>query len=430
MAMRLPEEILIEIISLVALSGTKFHQPVQRDDLNHRQILSMMLVCQRWHTLAEPFLYRRLRFGHVWPYDPERDWDFLRFLEYQPHLANYVREVDVHNRAIEIDGLVLDILSCCKRTQRLNYFGRLSNTPSAVLEAIKSLPLKKLYLGSLTFNLLMDHNFLFLLELRSLEELHMQDWSSEYGTIVPVNLRYPSPTEFDNLPTKYIRSSNIKTLHLGRPNSFPSLTTYLVFCPIHLEEISLEGLDCAGGPEQTFLSPDEIEQLLGLHRDSLKRIRVLTLGSISSNFKDLLPSFIAFPRIEQLWLCATQVFRRETPCDLYRKISAPKLSLLILEFSEEVCYYGGGDAFNGAEIQWIQEFATIHSQTHLAPKLREIFIIFRPILENTQDFSWPWDRLNKVAEFCSPRGIKLTYSEPIDRAEWDLKVAEELKYRG
>ncbi|OAX79249.1 hypothetical protein ACJ72_06436 [Emergomyces africanus] len=416
---KIPEEILEQIFSIVAL-----HPPVSSwHDSRYKETLAVMLVCRRWHRIAEPLLYRRIKFGQSETSDPlislQDGRRLLQSLKRKPYLSNYIRDVTIgssfrygHNESTGLyevsdvfNELVPEILRYCNETVVL-WICELSSA-SSVLEAIKKLPLKSLSIQRVNYSLFSDVFFNWLVSLRSLEELHIGTW------------RKHSSLPLNSLPTSLRGQSNIKIFKLDETNTCPTFTESCLALPAALEEVSLRGLRWSRS--DWHYSTDEIQALLVLHRDSLRRIRVSYLDT-----SGLLPTFAIFPRLEQLFLCAYQVFGKEKPTELYLKLCAPNLKLLILHVDAEVTHSLDSESFSETEVEWLEQFASAHSQTLLAKKFCELHVIFFPVVECSKDLSWPWDRLDRAAEIVSKHGIKLTYSEPTSREEWAKQVAEQV----
>ncbi|EEP81880.1 predicted protein [Uncinocarpus reesii 1704] len=408
--MTIPNEILEKIFIKIALDAAAVWSHIFLPfNTNPKGILTLMLVCQKWHRIAEPILYRRQQYIAKPPITSEHAGSLLHLLDRKPYLAGYIRELSIDARPDNFDEAVLKILHHCKRLTLLHLDGQLSAPPSAVPAAIQSLPLKSLSITTVESSLLRDGFFNFLLGLRYLENLKIGDWASPYPT-----------TDLKRLPADFRRQSNIKTLQLKEPNTYPTLTEDCLALSAALEEVILTGFEFSRS--SWYYSSDQIQALLLPHCDSLRRVELSSILKGDSTPCPL-PDFSVFPRLEQLSLCPYHVFYHEKPTDLYRKLAAPNLQLLILHFHPESTHYVGADVFGEAQIDWLEEFASVHSQTCLAANFRELHIIFFPSVEDSEDLSWPWDRLDRAAEIVSRHGIKLIYSEPpTSRAEWETEA--------
>ncbi|OJD17664.1 hypothetical protein AJ78_02255 [Emergomyces pasteurianus Ep9510] len=412
---KIPDEILEKIFMMIAFDAavglSHIFLPL---NTNPKGVLALMLVCQKWHRIAEQILYRRIEYMGKPPITSERAGSLPHLLDRKPYLSNYIRELSIYGPWEIYDDVVLKILPYCKRLRLLHLDGELSAPPSAVPTVIKNLPLKSLSITTVESSLLADGFFNFLIGLRYLENLKIGLWAPPY----PI-------TDMKRLPADSRGQSNIKILQIEETNTYPTLTEDCLALPAALEEVLLTGLGFSRS--SWYYSPDQIQALLLLHRDSLLRIQLSGIRILNQDpTLGPLPSFTLFPRLEQLFLCAYQVFSKEKPTGLYHKLSAPNLKLLILHFDYADTHHLGAEDFGEAHINWLEEFASVHSQTSLAENFCELHIMFRPLIEDSEDFSWPWDRLDRAAEIVSKHGIKLTYSErTCSRAEWEAMAAEE-----
>ncbi|OJD22465.1 hypothetical protein ACJ73_06191, partial [Blastomyces percursus] len=419
---KIPDEILEKIFLKIALDDAVGQSHIFLPlNVDPRSSLTLMLVCQKWHRIAEPILYRRLKYVCKPPITKEHAGSLLHLLDQKPYLSDYIRELFIYGpelvyceNSIDLqeqvfDEAVVKILPHCKRLKFLHLDRELLGPPSAVPTAIKNLPLTSLSITTVESSLLRNGFFNFLLGLRYLESLKIGLWAS------------PSPiTNVERLPADFRRQSNIKFLELQEANTYPTLTEDCLAFPAALEDILLTGFHFSRST--WHYSSDQIQALLLLHRDSLRRIRLSTISKQPGTSWPL-PSFSSFPSLEQLFLCAFHVFNNEKPTDLYRKLSAPNLKLLILHYDLETSHYIGGEQFGEAQINYLEEFASVHSQTSLAKNFCELHIMFYACVEDSEDLSWPWDRLDRAAEIVLKHGIKLTYSPPhSSREEWEAEA--------
>ncbi|KAK4692575.1 hypothetical protein P7C71_g4657, partial [Lecanoromycetidae sp. Uapishka_2] len=224
------------------------------------------------------------------------------------------------------------------------------------------------------------------------------------------------------IPSVHLR--NLTTLTLSGPVAQPLVTEAITKWPARLLKFSLHGILHSNCAEQYTLSA--VQQILNLHRESLQDIR---LGIIPGGGQDI-PDFSAFSDLQRLRLNTFNLMGI-SPLEASRKLAAPSLSYLHIEFETEDQHPEQVEDFATYEVRWLEEFVALlkPSGDTATSKLEKIFVGFLPIFAlwyfpSTDDAPWPWDYLDEAAQVVTKRGVTLNYTTPTcTREDWDRMLS-------
>ena len=215
-------------------------------------------------------------------------------------------------------------------------------------------------------------------------------------------------------------SSRVTELSLSDPSAIPGATEILVRRSARLEKLTMKMLkhtSFAG-----HYTVDAIQRILDVHRASLRHI---TIGIIPLAYHPI-PDLSAFPSLCRLHLSAFDVFA-ETPAAAQKKVSAPCLEQLILDFNTEDQHKVNWREFNKTNVDWLDEFATHYKvMQNLENKLHTIVVEFSPEcwgygdeVEILGTSKWPWEYLIQARDMLSKHEMTLKWNEPcLTREEW------------
>jgi hypothetical protein len=168
-----------------------------------------------------------------------------------------------------------------------------------------------------------------------------------------------------------------------------------------------------------------IEQLLGMHRQSLKFIEIGIIPGTPAGMLD----FSSFQCLEELHISIYDLLS-ETPSNAQAKLAAPCLRHLPVSFRTEYLHQESHNAFAGEQVRWMQDFANLKTRHHPDSQLKTLFINFNPRNLASWDDSghgltWRWDYLDEAVQILAQHGVALTYSEPgRSRQVWEAAVEE------
>jgi hypothetical protein len=159
-----------------------------------------------------------------------------------------------------------------------------------------------------------------------------------------------------------------------------------------------------------------VKEMLVQHKDSLV---VLEIEHLPDESKGKLFDFSEFSALESLslsrWHFANSKAKLPDSKEIFEGcLSPPRLKKFTWTFWLMGSNWPRWDDFGEEEILWVRKLA----QTAIArgSLLREIRIIFP--LEYPRDFGkhpeYPWDRMDALNEEFQPKGIAITYTEPIN----------------
>lgn len=141
-------------------------------------------------------------------------------------------------------------------------------------------------------------------------------------------------------------------------------------------------------PYSEHYTDSVIGRLLDTQRESLRDIQI---GIIPGGKKGI-PDFSNFPRLEELDLSAYDLLD-ETPHDACRKLDAPCLRRLTIDFDTEDKQWESPEAFGPGEVRWIREFLSTQAAEFPHSRLSEISVIFQADLWDCvtaeEDYVWP-----------------------------------------
>lgn len=107
----------------------------------------------------------------------------------------------------------------------------------------------------------------------------------------------------------------------------------------------------------------------------------------------------------------------ETPHDTCRKLDAPRLRRLKIDFDSRDLDWEAPDQFGPGELRWLRQFLSMRAAEFPRSKLGEIVIVFESsgdcVTDKEDDEEndvWPWHYLDKVVEVADLYSVSLTYT--------------------
>ncbi|KAH8807385.1 hypothetical protein F5884DRAFT_789127 [Xylogone sp. PMI_703] len=127
--------------------------------------------------------------------------------------------------------------------------------------------------------------------------------------------------------------------------------------------------------------------------------------------------FSKFIYLEELSMSPYNITGCETPANAIKKLSAPNLQCLNLDFETDWL------EFTEERTKWIQEFAALLDPQS---KLKKIFLKYDGLDDPhycPSTIPWPWAIIDAVKQCVEQLGLTLEYSRPkFTREEWDNMV--------
>ncbi len=131
-------------------------------------------------------------------------------------------------------------------------------------------------------------------------------------------------------------------------------------------------------------------------------------------------------------MSAYDVIRFETPSSALRKLAAPSLRYLAMNFSPENQHDESAKDFDEEQVTWMKDFASLKKAKYPSSRLDKIFVRFCPADNlhwpygnSPKDMTWPWEHLEQARQAVSEHGLTLEYSKPSwTKEEWDDIVRE------
>ncbi|KAE8442003.1 hypothetical protein EG329_003939 [Mollisiaceae sp. DMI_Dod_QoI] len=244
--------------------------------------------------------------------------------------------------------------------------------------------------------------------------------------------------ELENMmPQDRRRTGNITSLKLSKPRIAPHFTELILHWPSRLTNLSIFPLsfDRIGEDYTT----EVIQRFLDIHRNSLKRV---TLGTIGRSGNSEMPDFSSFPHLEELHICAHNMIKFETAPTAARKLSAPNLRCVTADYkfnetrSDQVADY----EFRKDQATWMHDFARLKKEQYPSSKLEKVVFLFNPYEYRTYrdlffpsratgPVTWPWEYLEQAKQFAAGFGLTVDFTTPMTREEWNaiprLEMAQE-----
>ena len=228
---------------------------------------------------------------------------------------------------------------------------------------------------------------------------------------------YPSSQELGEAFSAHYGRGSMTHLYLSVPDAAISVTKSLFRWPARLTRLTLNRfLYSAYNAEYTVSA---MQDLLEVHRESLQHIELCIIPGERCGS----PQFAHFPALQTLHLNKRNAIF-DTPLQAYRKLTAPNLQKLTIDFGGEDAYEDGPAAIGPSEVSWLQNYAN-----HMDPsRPYELFIEYYPNIppfelnqtEFPADMVWPWVYLDQAVDILAQKGVKLTYCPPsVSRQEWD-----------
>lgn len=446
----LPDELLSEIFSYI--------DPQMSCGLpKEEEKFPLTLVCKKWRRIYEPIFFHTIHAN--WYLTNTRlscIRSLLSALQSRPYLAAYPRTMFMSLGTPQPGScrLLTSIVERCTAVRSVLLRVDYANEIRDLLKAIKSLPLLE-YLALFgsssgpSIQLLFGH---FLLP--SLKTLQL----SRYGVgKSDEDITAPWPGEpVSNtssglerlLPPSLYHSGNVTSLQFSDPSTTPAVTEHILYWPARLVDLSITNL--THSTSWKYYTTGAIQRLLDIHRSSLKQI---TLGRINGGDTGM-PDFSAFPCLEELKMSPYNIIKSETGSVAVKKLLAPKLRCLSVDFSPEDQHNESRHDFGPDQVLWMQDFAVAWKKLSPPSKLERFIVAFNPsvnpsvnpyYLRRERPYlslhrlwgsadgptaerpfpSWPWEHVEQAKEIVAEHGLALEYESKWTEEEWNRIVREE-----
>ncbi|MCJ1235138.1 hypothetical protein MMC14_003102 [Varicellaria rhodocarpa] len=217
------------------------------------------------------------------------------------------------------------------------------------------------------------------------------------------------------LPPRRLYTGSVTSMVLHDPSAPPDISAHFLRWSRRLEQLSLLGLSYSLYSREHTLPA--VQKMLNAQHGSLKRIH---LGMFNGGP----PDFSAFPCLE--WLSMSMQQTRNTNLrDVFRKLTAPRLRFVRIDFNTEDQHREHYTSFAQPQVDWFSDLAACKTKdAAVASCLETISILFNPAVGtygdiDDSDYPWPWDYLEEATRRVSEYGINLVYNDPgFSRHEW------------
>jgi len=412
---RLPDEILDSIIKHATSERWQSQSCSESEHTSdNTMVQALSLVCRRFKHIAQPLLYRNIRFR--WPIamaPPSRPVVKLhRTLSCNPALRQHVRLLAIHVPDIpsitkeDKYDILKDLATWLTRVRCLYIHGgfegdfhkehtwRLIRTFSQNMKEMAHIALSRESWG-----LYLDHimaNLSLFPKLKRLSLHGISEWKENRPAFGSVDRR---------------RSAPITSLSLSDYEESAQSTASLLMWPKALTHFEFGSF---------YNNPNTMdypmfESWLIVHRDTLKSVDIGYLSKAGSN---RLFNATLFPNLESLKLSRWQQGRTWQSDELIQftaddaNVLGPKLKFFGWDFGIYDQHSEDWNAFGEGEEAWVTALA----KTAIAQKrpLKTIRICFAPeYWGSSKQDGYPWDRIDRVRdEICKPNGIELNYTKP------------------
>ena len=239
--------------------------------------------------------------------------------------------------------LMVDIIQQCKSIRYLT----LEKTPlkpkiRPILYAIASLPqLTSLSILTATSSPAVQM-LLGLFEVPTLREFKIQNYSfgDNEDLSQPLGRIYhPSSQKLEEVFSDHYGRGAMTHLNLLVPDAFLSVTKALLRWPARLTRLTLNRF--LYSPRKRLYTINAMQDLLEIHRDSLQHIELCIIPGKKCGS----PQFAHFPSLQTLHLNKRNALF-DTPHQAYRKLTAPNLQQLTIDFGGEGEYLNAPNGFD------------------------------------------------------------------------------------
>jgi hypothetical protein len=124
-------------------------------------------------------------------------------------------------------------------------------------------------------------------------------------------------------------------------------------------------------------------------------------------------------------------FLSDTPPDAVKRLAAPSLRRLAIDFCLEGQHTEQSSDFGAQRVTWFKDFASLKKIQYPASKLDTISIKFNPDdFPNPNSFGewriWPWEYVEKSRQAVSQYGLVIEYANEPEwtKERWDEIVEE------
>lgn len=424
--LELPDELLEHIVqnaTSLARSACSCaeHEPAR----SKACVKALSLVCQRINHIAQPLLYRKIKFE--WPVSmapPSAPVTKLhRSMMRNVSLRKHVRFLSMHIPDIpaierpEKYMILNDFSTWLTSVRCLSIHGgfegkfhkehtwRLITSFATNMKRVKHISFSRegwgLYLAQIVPHL--SH----FPKLEKLDIHGISEWKGENPTVNGISARQ--------------RTAPITSLSLSDYEECPRCTASLILWPKALTHFQFGSFY----NNRHIMDYPMFESWLLVHSNTLKSIDI---GYLSNGGNLRLLNATLFPNLERLklnwWQHGRRNWQSQEPYSFTSddaNVLGPKLKCFGWDFTVYDQHSEPWNAFGENEEAWLNALVkTALSQNSFA--LRKIDICFNPdhYWDVQEEDGYPWDRMDRVRdELCNPNGIEFVYSKPIiSREEW------------
>ncbi|KAH8811125.1 hypothetical protein F5884DRAFT_749518 [Xylogone sp. PMI_703] len=433
----LPNEVLSEIFIYARIQKPRewMRHVIQKEgkwilDPDYHPIIALSRVCKRWRTIYEMVSMQSLYCSNL-----EETQKFLQSFRTGPYRASYPQSADIRlcHPIRSMANNATSILQLCTVLQSVtlsmgrDYWDETAESSSNTIDnleplfqAIRALPrLKTLTLSEHSRDKLTIKNLLDFFAIPSLQQLHIENSPTRY---VEENVDQRDLELL--LPPDRYRTSGLLSLKLELKVLRPHVLKHILRCPTGLVKFSYRylakydlGLKCYGH------SSEDLRRSLNLHRHSLRYIRLGMNMDVSSGMID----FSGFPCLEELDMLPYPVMGCASPSDAAKKLNAPNLRCLTLNFSRQLP--PGKD-----HMRWITDFALIRKTHYPRSKLEKVSVDSSSwsgrqelvtISGDERRRGWAWIYFTTAEELTARYGLELELRNIGTKEEWDRYMTDE-----
>ncbi|KAF2794133.1 hypothetical protein K505DRAFT_324955 [Melanomma pulvis-pyrius CBS 109.77] len=411
---RLSNELLASIVDYAtSKNGTQCSCSKQELARDKTIVKGLNLVCQRIKTIAQPILYRRIKFE--WPDSmapPSRVVIKLwRTLSQNASLRQNVRFLSMHIPDVPEthNPEKYDVLKCfaswLTRVRCLHIHGGFDgsfhheHTWNLIDRFSKNMKeIKHISLGREGWGLHLEHIIPHLARFSNLRKLDVHGITS-FKTIEKLDLEGKSRTS----PIRELSLSDYEEGRIGTKQllAWPKALTHFHFGSFYNNKHTMDYTD--------------FESWLSIHSATLKSVDI---GYLSSGGSSRLFNATLFPNLESLKLSRWQQGRSwhlDQPLPFTAddaNVLGPKVKFFGWDFGIYDQHSESWDAFGANEEAWLT--CLVETAAVQKAALKKIKIYFTPDpFETKEEDGYPWDRMDRVRDgACRKYNIELEYNDP------------------
>ena len=331
----LPDEILAEIFAYLPPHFDLFQPPT------YEQCPPIAIICKRWQRIYDTTLYRTISIRtelSVW--EQPRASNLINGLKQRADLGKHVRNISVRSwhPTGDICRVIADIIKTCQATRTVSLHLGWSSNVWPIIQAIGTLPLLDILQLSGFEGGPSVQTILRFFTQRTLREIRLSRYGLGGGNTARTPwLRHAPSMHYESNTLSAIThssSSAMTSLELIDPCSSHRVTKLLLEWPSKLVRLSLSELTLSELTDPIYGSRytrEAVEQVLGVHRDSLQYIKV---GEFDHWGRSGIPDLSKFPCLHELHMSAHNILA-EKPSEAAAKLASPTLRHLALSFDGE-----------------------------------------------------------------------------------------------